>query len=102
MSLVVILGAGEIGGAAARCLATRARIDVVRLIDEKPDIAAGKALDLRQASPMTASDTRIEGTQDYSAAAGAQAIVLADPAGVAGSEWTGEAGLALVRRLQQW
>ena len=34
MSLVAIVGAGEIGAAAARALALRARVDVVRLIDE--------------------------------------------------------------------
>ena len=102
MSLVAILGAGEIGGAVARALVTRARVDGVRLIDEKPDVAAGKALDLSQALPVIGSDTKIEGSQDYSAAADAVAIVLADPAGAPGAEWAGEAGLALLRRLNQW
>jgi malate/lactate dehydrogenase len=45
MSLVAIIGAGEIGGAVARALASRARVDSVRLIDEKISIARGKALD---------------------------------------------------------
>jgi malate dehydrogenase len=104
MSLVAIFGAGEIGGAAARALAARARVDVVRLIDDKTDVAAGKAIDLSQAAPITGSDTKIQGSQDYSAAAGAQAIILADPAGQPGTEWAGEAGLALLNRsglLQQ-
>jgi malate dehydrogenase len=102
MSLVAILGAGEIGGAAARALAMRARVGVIRLIDEMPNIADGKALDLSQAAPIIGSDTRIEGAHDYSAAAGAQAIVLADPAAAPGSEWSGEAALALLRRLGQF
>jgi malate dehydrogenase len=99
MSLVAILGAGEIGGATARALATRARVTAIRLIDEQATVAAGKALDLRQAAPISGSDTRIEGFTDFSAAAGAAAIVLADPA--SGAEWSGENGLALVRRLSR-
>jgi malate dehydrogenase len=100
MSLVAILGAGEIGGAAAQALASRARVDIVRLIDEKPDVAAGKALDLRQAGPIEGFDTRVEGATDFAAAAGASAIVLADPV-MTGTEWSGESGLALIRRLDK-
>jgi malate dehydrogenase len=97
MSLVAIIGAGEIGGAVARALASRARVDAVRLIDDKESIAAGKALDLMQSGPISRSDTRIEGAADLAAAAGASAIVLADPAGSA--EWGGEAALTVLRRL---
>src|SRR5262245_8714231 len=98
MSLVAIIGAGEIGGAVARALAARARIDVIRLIDDNASIAAGKALDLTQAGPISRSDTRIDAASDLGAAAGASAIVLADPAG--GAEWSGEPALALLRRLR--
>jgi malate dehydrogenase len=97
MSLVAILGAGEMGGATARALAMRARVDAIRLIDEQPNVAAGKALDLRQAGPISGSDTRIDGSADFGSAAGASAIVLADTA--AGVEWSGDTGLALLRRL---
>jgi len=97
MSLVAIIGAGEIGGAVARALAARARVDVVRLVDEKGSVAVGKALDLKQSGPISGSDTRIEGANDVAAASGASAIVLADAADA--GEWTGEAGLALLRRL---
>jgi malate dehydrogenase len=97
MPLVAILGAGEIGGATARALAIRARVPTIRLIDERPGVAAGKALDLRQAGPIDASDTRIEGSTDFGAAIGAPVIVLADTVG--GGEWSGDAGLALLRRL---
>jgi len=99
MSRVAILGAGEIGGAAARALALRARVGAILLIDEQPNVAAGKALDLRQAGPISGSDTRIDGSMDFASAAGATAIVLADTA--AGAEWSGDAGLALLRRLAQ-
>ena len=97
MSLVAIVGAGEIGAAAARTLALRARVDVVRLIDENESVAAGKALDLRQSGPVRGTDTRVEGLADFGAAAGAAAIILADPVGL--GEWSGEAGLAICRRL---
>jgi malate dehydrogenase len=97
MSLVAILGAGEIGGAAARALAAHAKVDAIRLIDEQANVAAGKALDLRQAGPIHGSDTRIDASSDTSAAAGASAIVLADHA--SGGEWAGEPALALIRRL---
>src|SRR5438105_12793437 len=97
MSLVAILGAGEIGGAAARALGMRARVSAILLIDEQPNVAAGKALDLRQAGPISGSDTRIDGSTDFASAAGASVIVLADMA--AGAEWSGDAGLALLRRL---
>jgi malate dehydrogenase len=97
VSLVAIIGAGEIGGAVARALAARARVDLVRLIDEKGSVAAGKALDLKQSGPISGFDTRIEGSNDVAAASGASAIVLADSADA--GEWTGEAGLAVVRRL---
>jgi malate dehydrogenase len=100
MSLVAIVGAGEIGGAAARALAVRARIDRIRLIDESGTAAAGKALDLLQAGPIRGSDTHIDGAADLAAAAGASAIILADPAGAA--DWSGEAGLGVLRRLEQF
>ncbi|MSO56593.1 MAG: hypothetical protein EXQ55_06690 [Acidobacteria bacterium] len=97
MSLVAILGAGEIGGATARALTARARVSAIRLIDEQPGVAAGKALDLSQAGPIGGYDTRIQGSTDVSSAAGATVIVLADTA--SGAEWSGENGLALLRRL---
>ena len=98
MSLVAIIGAGEIGGAVARALASRSRIDAIRLIDDQKSVAAGKALDLLQSGPISGSDTRIEGAADLAAVSGAAAIVLAD--GAAGP-LDGEQGLALLRRLSQ-
>jgi malate dehydrogenase len=98
MSLVAIIGAGEIGGAVARALAWRARVDAIRLIDDTASVAAGKALDLMQSGPISRSDTQIDGAADFAGAAGASAIVLADPAGAA--EWSGDAALAVLRRLK--
>ena len=97
MSSGAILGAGPIGSAIAHRLAERARIGEIRLIDEAGAIAAGKALDIRQAGPVDGYDTSIVGTTDLLSAAGADVIVFADP--IADGEWEGERGLALVQRL---
>jgi malate dehydrogenase len=97
MSLVAIVGAGDTGSAAARALALRARVGFVRLIDEDGCVAAGKALDLMQSGPVRGCDTRVEGSTDLGAAAGAAVIILADPVGT--PEWSGEPGLGVLRRL---
>jgi malate dehydrogenase len=98
MSLVAIIGAGEIGGAVARALAARGRVRAIRLIDDNESVAAGKALDVRQSGPISGSDTHIEAAADLAAVAGASAIVLADPVGAA--EWSGESALGVLRRLK--
>jgi malate dehydrogenase len=98
MSLVAIIGAGEIGGAVARALAWRARVNAVHLIDDNESVAAGKALDLMQSGPISRSDTRIDGATDLAAVAGASAIVLADPVGSA--ERGGEGAFSVLRRLK--
>ena len=47
MHTVAILGAGDLGGALARTLATRDAVSHIVLIDEAGAVAAGKALDIR-------------------------------------------------------
>jgi malate dehydrogenase len=97
MTSAAILGAGPIGSAIAHRLAERARLGEVRLIDDQGAVAAGKALDIRQAGPIGGYDTAISGATDILLAAGADVIVFADP--IAGGEWEGEQGLAAVQRL---
>ena len=97
MSSAAILGAGPIGSAIAHRLAERARLSEVRLIDEAGTVAAGKALDIRQAGPVDGYDTSVVGSTDLLSAANADVIVFADA--VADGEWEGERGLALVQRL---
>ena len=97
MTSAAILGAGPIGSAIAHRLAEHARLGEIRLIDEAGAVAAGKALDIRQAGPIGGYDTAISGATDLLSAAGADVIVFADP--VADGEWEGERGLALVQRL---
>lgn len=99
MRSIVIVGAGELGGALARQLAATDIAHRVLLVDEAGTIAEGKALDIAQAAPVDGYSTSVVGSRDESVAVGADAIVLADRAGSPGTEWQGDAGLALVRRL---
>jgi malate dehydrogenase len=98
MSFVAIIGSGALGGAVAHALALRDRIREIRLIDAEERIAQGKALDIRQSSPIDQFSSVTIGSGAIAAAAGAAAIVLADPASGAG-EFSGEAGLTLLRQL---
>jgi malate dehydrogenase len=97
MSIIAIIGAGPLGGALAHKLAGRSRVGEVRLIDAEESIARGKALDILQAGPVEGFGTVVSAQGTILAAAGADAIVLADSAG--GGDHRGEAGLALVRQL---
>lgn len=97
MSTVAIIGAGPLGGALARSLAGRSRVGEVRLIDPEGRVAEGKALDILQSSPIEPFNTRVTAATSYGAAAGADAIILADL--VSGGEIAGEPGLALLRQL---
>lgn len=99
MSLIAILGAGPIGATVAHRLAQRARVSAVRLIDASGTVAAGKALDIRQSGPVERFDTVIEADDDVRASATADVIVVADE--VAGGEWQGDRGLAMIRQLVQ-
>ena len=98
MPFIAIAGAGALGGALAQRLASRARTGEVRLIDERADIAQGKALDIQQSGPIDGFNTRLSAAGSLEAAAGADAIVIADAA-AGDQEHSGEAGLSLIRRL---
>jgi malate/lactate dehydrogenase len=100
MSFVAIIGAGELGAAAAARLAARDRVGEIRLVDPAGagTIAAGKALDIQQSGPIEGFRTRVTAEADVRAAAGAHVVVVADSA-AASKEWQGDEGLALVRQL---
>lgn len=97
--IVAIVGAGPLATALASTLAARGRVRHIRLIDDAVTVAAGKALDVRQATPVLGSDVSIDATGDVGAAAGADAIVIADAHGAPPVEWEGDLGLALVARV---
>ena len=94
---VAIIGAGELGGMLAHVLTRRSAAGEIRLIDETGRVAAGKALDITQAAPIEGFATRVSGSTDVSTAAGASVVVIADRVG--GSEWQGEDGLLLLKRI---
>lgn len=98
MSTVVILGAGEIGGALARQLAALDLVSRIVLVDDLATVAAGKALDIAQSGPVDRYHTAMVGTSDIAAVVGAAVVVMADRSGQPGGEWQDEAGLALLRR----
>lgn len=81
MSVVAIIGAGDVGGALAYRLAARDRIGTIRLIDRAGGVAAGKALDIQQAGPVDGFGTRLTASDDPRAAIGAAVTVIADPVG---------------------
>jgi malate dehydrogenase len=98
MSFIAIIGSGPLGGAIAHKLAARDRVREVRLIDPEEAVAQGKALDIRQSSPIENFSARVVGIGSLAAVAGAGAVVMADAATGKG-EHTGEAGLALLRQI---
>jgi malate dehydrogenase len=98
VATVVILGAGDIGGATARQLAATDLVSRIVLVDDLTGVASGKALDVAQSSPVEGYHTALSGSNDVAAVVGAVAVVIADRA--AGSaEWQGEDGLALLKRV---
>jgi len=99
MGHLAIIGAGELGGAAAHLIARHNLVQSITLVDETGRVAAGKALDIAQAAPIEGFATGLSGSTDVSGAAGAAIVVLADRAG--GGEWQGEDGWLLLKRLAQ-
>jgi malate dehydrogenase len=72
---VTVVGAGNVGAACAQYLAEANLCDVV-LIDVIEGMPQGKALDLTQAGPVRGYDVRVEGSNDYAAAAGSQLVII--------------------------
>jgi malate dehydrogenase len=99
MSTVAVFGAGDVGAACAQALASRERARRIVLIDSSANAAIGKALDIQQAGAISGFATRLEATADETRASGSAVMVVADRFGGASSEWQGEDGLGLVRRV---
>ena len=99
MTTACIIGAGDIGGAAAHALAQGEHVSRILLIDADGKVAAGKALDIQQSGAVDLFHVRLDGTDDVSRVAGCTAIIVADRFGRPSSEWQGEDGLAMLTRL---
>lgn len=99
MATVTILGAGDIGGALARQLAALDLVSRIVIVDDLANVAAGKALDVAQSSPVDRYHTAMSGTADVAAVVGAAVVVVADTAAQPVTEWKDDGGLALIRRV---
>jgi malate dehydrogenase len=74
---ISIIGAGNVGATTAHWCAAAELGDVVLVdIPDLVGVAQGKALDLRQASPIVGFDANIIGTSDYADAAGSDVVVI--------------------------
>jgi malate dehydrogenase len=77
MSKVSIIGAGEVGASCATCLADRDFVNEIVIVDVKPGLAEGKALDLRQSAALKRFDTIVKGyTNNYSKTADSDVVVI--------------------------
>jgi malate dehydrogenase len=77
---IALVGAGNIGGTLA-LLAGMKDLGDITLFDVVEGVPQGKALDLAQLSPVEGFDSKLAGTNDYAAIAGADVVIVT--AGVA-------------------
>ena len=73
---VVIVGAGHVGASAALQLAEGDRFSQVMLVDIVPGLAAGLALDIWHGAGVRGFTTRVEGSDDMLAVAGADIVIV--------------------------
>lgn len=77
MSIVSIIGAGEVGGSCATCLTDCDLVNEIVIVDVKPGLAEGKALDLRQSAALKRFDTIVRGyTADHYATINSDVVVI--------------------------
>lgn len=72
---LTVVGAGFVGSTCAHWAAAKELGDVV-LVDINEGAAAGKALDLFEASPVEGFDSRVTGTSDYKDTAGSDVVIV--------------------------
>jgi malate dehydrogenase len=74
---ITIIGAGNVGATTAHWCAAAELGDIVLLdIPQTEDMPKGKALDLRQSSPIMGFDSHIIGTTDYKDTHGSDVVVI--------------------------
>jgi malate dehydrogenase len=72
---IALIGAGNIGGTLAHMIGLKELGDVV-LFDVFGGVAAGKALDIMQSSPVDGFDSMMTGGSDYAAIKGADVVIV--------------------------
>lgn len=77
MSKVTVVGAGNVGATVANVLFTQQMADEVVLIDIKPGVSEGKAMDIMQAASILHIQTRLVGvTNDYAMTKDSDVVVI--------------------------
>jgi len=72
---IALIGAGNIGGTLAHLIGLKELGDVV-MFDVFGGVAAGKALDVMQSSPVDGFDSEMTGGSDYAAIAGSDVVIV--------------------------
>ncbi|MFB6098113.1 MAG: malate dehydrogenase [Salinibacter sp.] len=73
---VTVIGAGNVGATVGECVA---RLDVAKevvMVDIKEGMPQGKALDMRESSPIHGFDTRVTGTNEYGPTEGSDVCII--------------------------
>lgn len=77
MKKITVIGAGNVGATCANVIAHKGLAKEIVLVDVKPGLAEGKALDIWQTSSINHFDTRVVGvTNDYLRTKGSGIIVV--------------------------
>lgn len=77
MSKVTVVGAGNVGATCANVLAVNEVANEVCLIDIKPGVAEGKAMDIMQTAQLMGFDTVVTGvTNDYSKTTDSDVVII--------------------------
>ena len=72
---ISIIGAGNVGSAAAHWIIAKELADVV-LLDVVEGMAQSKALDVRQSLPIAKSSVRVTGASDYAGTANSDIVII--------------------------
>lgn len=72
---ITVVGAGNVGAAAAQCCLAQGLGDVV-LLDAVENVARGKALDLSHAAVLEGHSGAVSGTADYADSAGSDVVII--------------------------
>jgi malate dehydrogenase len=73
---VTVIGAGHVGEVVAFQTAAKELVNEVCLIDIIPDMPKGKALDMRQSTPIYGSDTHLWGSNDFKDVSNSNIVVV--------------------------
>ncbi len=73
---ITVIGAGNVGATAAQHLAYYEMAEEVVIVDIAEGIPQGKGLDMYEAMPVLASDTRIVGTNSYDETEGSDFVIM--------------------------